>query len=245
MAPLLPTPRTEAQFRVAAYGTHALWFALLVAVGMVVASRWRMPRASLVGALALALALAVVGIAADLDLLADVAKAWVGALAGVAFARVVERPWWLLPIALCVPIADAWSVYSSRGVTRAVLERAQEEPRWIEWPTVATPIAGLPYESFGRLGIVDVLFAALFLGAAARWGLGLRRLAVSLVAGLLATSLVVLEVDDVAIPALPLVCLAFLVACLPGLVRDVRAARRGEGPREVVSFPDGPDPADA
>lgn len=218
-----------------------MWFALLVTAGLVVARRWYVPGRLLAVAFVVALVLAVLGIAVDLEVLADVSKAWFGAIAGVAFARIIERPWWLLPIALCVPIADAWSVYSSFGVTHAVLERAQEEPRWIEWPTVATPIAGLPYESFGRLGIVDVLFAALFLGSAVRWRLGTYRLAVALVVGLLATSVVVLEVEDVAIPALPLICLGFLAACVPALVRDVRAAIRGEPATEFIPFPDRQD----
>lgn len=238
VARLLPLPETVQQFRIAAYGTHLIWFGLLVAAGFVVARSWNVPRASIATATLVSLVLAVLGIATGLDALADVAKAWFGALAGVAFARIVERPWWLLPIAVCVPLADAWSVYSSIGVTHAVLERAREEPRWIEWPTIATPIAGLPYESFGRLGIVDVLFASLFLGAAVRWRLGVRRVAAALVLGLLSTSVLVLEVDEVAVPALPLLCLAFLVACAPALLRDLRAASRGEDPTRFVSSSD-------
>ena len=85
----------------------------------------------------------------------------------------------------------------------------------------------MPYEAFGRLGIVDVLFCALFLGAAIRWSLGIRRAAVALVLGLVATSVIVVEGVDVAIPALPLLCIAYLLACGPALVRDARAAARG------------------
>jgi hypothetical protein len=225
-APLLPTPIGPTAFRVAAYATHALWFTMLVAFATAIASCWNAPLRRLVLALFLSLAAAVACIALDVDVASDIAKAAFGAVAGTLFVHAIERPWWLLPIAVCVPLADAWSVYSSRGVTNAIIERAQEEPRWIEWPTIASPIAGFPYELYGRLGIVDVLFTALFLGSAIRFELGVRRVAVALVLGLLATSMFVFEAVDIAVPALPMLCLAFLLAAGPALVRDLRAAAR-------------------
>jgi hypothetical protein len=226
VAPLLPTPIGPTTFRLAAYATHAVWFAMLIAFATAVASCWNAPMRRLVLALVLSLAAAVACIALDVDVASDVAKASFGAVAGTIFVRAIERPWWLLPIAVCVPLADAWSVYSSRGVTNAIVERAQEEPRWIEWPTIASPIAGFPYELFGRLGTVDVLFSALFLASAFRFELGVRRVAVALVLGLLATSVFVFEAVDIAVPALPMLCLAFLLAAGPALVRDLRAELR-------------------
>ena len=219
LVPLLPEPGSPTTFRIAAYASHAGWYVLLVFTALVVSGCWHASVRWLLGLTALSLNVL------DVDVASDLVKVLFGAIAGTAFVRAIDRPWWLLPICLTVPIADAWSVFSDRGVTNAVVERAAEEPRWIDWPTIATPIAGLPYELFGRLGIVDVLFAALFLGAAVRWKLGRARAAVALVVGLLATSVLVIEGADVAIPALPLLCLAFVVACGPALVRDARAAR--------------------
>jgi hypothetical protein len=234
--PLLPAPGTPTEFRVAAYATQAAWYAVVVALTAAIASRWHVRRAVLASAIVGTFAIAMTCNVLDLSIPADLAKVWFGALAGAAFVRVVERPWWLMPIALCVPIADAWSVFSSRGVTNAVVERAQEEPRWIEWPTIATPIAGLDYEYFGRLGTVDILFAGLFLAAGWRWRLHVRRIAACLVAALVATSVLVLEVDGLAVPALPMVCLGFLVAAGPALVRDARASLRSvddDAPRDT------------
>ena len=228
--PLLLSPTTDTQLRIAVYASHAAWFSTMVAFVAVVAGAWAAPlRLLLAGIVALLILVMVLNVL-DVDVASDVAKVAFGAAAGTAFVRALERPWWLLPICLLVPLADAWSVFSSRGVTHAVVERSREEPRWLEWPTIATPIAGVPYEAFGRLGIVDVLFLAVFLGAAIRWSLGVRRAQVALVLGLLATSVIVVEGVDVAIPPLPLLCIAFLLACGPALLRDARqslAAQRG------------------
>ncbi len=48
--------------------------------------------------------------------------------------------------------------------------------------------------------------------------------AIALVLGLLATSVLVVEGARIAIPALPLICVAFLLACAPGLLADARDA---------------------
>ncbi len=224
--PHLPTPETEDQLRLAIYGSHVAWFTTVVVFTATVATAWAAPLRRLLGAIAALFLLVVALNALDIDVASDVAKVAFGAAAGTAFVRAIERPWWLLPICVLVPLADAWSVFSSRGITHAVVDRAQDEPRWLEWPTIATPIAGVPYESFGRLGIVDVLFCAVFLGAAIRWKLGLRRAVVALVVGLLATSVLVVEGVDIAIPALPMLCIAFLIACAPGLYRDALLASR-------------------
>ncbi len=224
--PHLPTPETNTDIRLAVYASHAIWFACVVAFAIVIARAWAAPvRRLLVGVVALFGLVAVLNVL-DVDVASDVAKVAFGVLAGTAFVRAIERPWWLLPICVLVPLADAWSVFSSRGVTHAVVEAAREEPRWLDWPTIATPIAGVPYDAFGRLGIVDVLFLALFVGAALHWSLGIRRAAPALALGLLATSVIVVEGVDVAIPALPLLCIAFLIACGPALVRDARDAMR-------------------
>jgi hypothetical protein len=223
--PLLPGPVSDTDVRLAVYSSHAAWFSGIVAFAILIGGTWAAPaRSLLIGVVAL-LALVIVLNVADIDVASDIAKIAFGALAGIAFVRAIERPWWLLPICLLVPLADAWSVFSSRGVTHAVVEASRTEPRWLDWPTIATPIAGVPYEAFGRIGIVDVLFLALFIGATIRWSLGIRRAAPALTLGLLATSVIVVEGVDVAIPALPLLCIAFLLACGPALLRDAHAAR--------------------
>lgn len=227
LMPHLPAPTSDAEIRLNVYAAHVVWFSLIVAFTSAIAHMWHHPLGYLLLTTVMFFALVMIFNLQDADGLSDVAKITFGALAGTAFVRAIERPWWLLPICLLVPVADAWSVFSSHGVTNAVVERSREEPRWLDWPTIATPIAGVPYDAFGRLGIVDVLFIAVFLGAAIRWKLGVRRAAPALVVGLLATSVIVVEGVGVAIPALPLLCVAFLLACGPALIQDARAAQRG------------------
>lgn len=223
LAPLLPAPHSLTSFRIAAYASTAVFFALVLvalvhAVALVRTSGRRIALLALgLAALVMALNLLAVPVASDL------AKLAFGAVAGAGVVRVVERPWWLLPVAVCVPIADAWSVFSQRGVTHHVVARAKEDPAWLDWPSVAVPIAGLDYGDFGRIGITDLVFVALFVAAAARWGLGVRRTATALAVGFVATEVWAVEGSGTAIPALPLLCLAFLAVTVPALVRDLRA----------------------
>lgn len=232
VAPLLPQPTTLGAYRVAAYGSAAVFFALLgvVALGAIhelLRLRTRTLVLGAVGAFVAVMALNVL----DVEVASDAAKVVFALAAGTAVVRVIERPWWLVPVALCVPIADIWSVFSDKGVTKAVVNKAAEEPRWIDWPTIATPVAGYDYDAFGRLGIVDVFFLTIFLAAAVHWSLGARRLAVALPLTFVCTIVVVNEWIDTAVPALPLLCLAFLVLAWPGLWRDLRAEWTGNRER--------------
>lgn len=222
VAPLVPEPESLASFRVQAYGSHVVWYLAVLVLALQVTHVWAVQLRVLLGTILGLFLLVMVLNVTDVPVASDVAKVLFGAVVGTAFVRALDHAWWLGPISICVPIADAWSVFSDRGVTNAVVERAQEDPTWIEWPTIATPIAGFPYEEFGRIGIVDVLFASLYLAAAVRWGMGTWRGVVALALGLVATSVLVLEGTDVAIPALPLLCLAFLVAYAAPLWRDAR-----------------------
>ncbi len=226
LAPLAPLPKTWGQYQVAAIASTAAWFAILVVLAATITQWWNVPRRGMAASIVAAFVVAMACNLLDAMIAADIAKAWFGALAGAAFVRVIERPWWLLPICVLVPLADAWSVFSSRGVTHAVIERAAEQPRWIQWPTIGTPIIGLPYEASGRIGTVDVLFIALFLAGARRWRLGMRRTMVAAWAGMVATNVLVLRVEDLALPALPMLCVAFLAVQAPALVRDLRDALR-------------------
>jgi hypothetical protein len=223
---MAPRPGSVTTFRVAAYGTQGAYYLVVAGLVACVVGWWNAPLRWLLGAAATLFVLLMVLNVLEVPVASDLAKVGFAAAAGAAFVRAVERPWWLLPIAVCVPVADAWSVFSSRGVTHAVIHRAAHRPSWITWPTIATPIAGFPYRAFGRIGIVDVLFAALFLGVASRWRLGVRRGVVALAAGFLATTVLVFEGAVSAVPALPLLCLAVLLAYAVPLARDAAAAWR-------------------
>jgi hypothetical protein len=107
-------------------------------------------------------------------------------------------------IALIVIAIDIYSVFS--GPTKAVLTR---RPEWLGYLTIAFSWMGYAYsEAYSALGISDVIFYALFLGAAAAFGLRLRWTAVAMAASFLATVTAALYWR--ALPALPLLSLAFL-----------------------------------
>jgi hypothetical protein len=225
LAPLVPAPSTLNEFRAAAYGGATLFFVMTGGVFLVAASQLgtRSARVLALGTallLMLVMALNIGGV----DVASDAAKLVFAVLLGCLVVRAIERPWWLLPVAVCVPLADAWSVFSSRGVTHAVVDKAVREPRWIDWPTVAIPLPGFDYEAFGRMGVTDFFFLALFIAAAVRWRMGARRFAIALPLSLIASIVIVNERwIDTAIPALPLLCLAFVVLAAPALWRDLRA----------------------
>lgn len=224
LAQAVPAPEDFAGFRIRAYSAHAAYYLVLVLLVAELVRLWPISIRRLLVAMAAAFLGVVALNLAQVPVVSDLAKILFGALAGTAFVRTIERLWWLAPIGLLVPLADAWSVYSERGVTRAVIDRGQGEPAWITWPTIAVPVPGYPYEQFGQLGIVDVLFIALFLGAATRWQLGVRRGIAAMWVALMATSVLLFEAVDVAVPALPLLCIAFLVAYAPAIWRDARSA---------------------
>ena len=129
-------------------------------------------------------------------------KAMFGAAAGYGLARFLFAPVIVYALAVGVAIGDAVSV--STGPTRYVLD---EQPRLVEFVALYLPEWGGPDGSY--LGTSDLLFLALYLYCAWRFGLRRRVTAVAL-AGSLVASLAIAVWTDVAVPALPLLSLALL-----------------------------------
>ncbi|HXG76182.1 MAG TPA: hypothetical protein VNJ53_06400 [Gaiellaceae bacterium] len=175
---------------------------------------------------AVPLALAAVAFElADYDGGFNVAKLLVYALLGLAFLGVFELLWWVTLIAVLVPWVDAWSVAS--GPTRHVID---ERPGLLERLAVASPFPGENAAIF--LGPPDLLFFALFLGAAARFGLRVGWTFAGM-AGLLSATFALVVFGDVSgLPALPAVCLGFLLPNADLLWRDARVAFRARRTRE-------------
>ena len=91
--------------------------------------------------------------------------------------------------------------------------------------TIAATWAGYSYaEAYTGLGVSDVLFFALYLGAARRFRLRMGWSAVAMVGSFLAT--IALAMWWTALPALPLLSVAFLAVNADLLIGGVR---RGEG----------------
>jgi hypothetical protein len=164
---------------------------------------------------ALAIVLALVGV----DAAANIAKLACYALAGFAFLSLFEELWWITLVAVLVPWVDVWSV--AAGPTEYVVE---ERPGLFENVAIAFPSPGEAV--IVNIGPPDILFFALFLAAAARFDLRVAGTWVGMTACLAVTLALVWWWDDVAgLPALPAVCLGFLVPNGDLLWQDLRRLR--------------------
>lgn len=160
----------------------------------------RLPHA-VVGLAALAASLEVAGaeIAANSVKLAAV----IGA--GWFFLRFFEEVTWVVLVAVLIIPVDIFSV--ARGPTKTILE---EKPEVFDHLSIGFPVPGA--SGAAQLGLPDVLFFALFLGAARRFGLrtGLTWALCTLSFG--ATLAITAGTDVSGLPALPLLSLAFVAA---------------------------------
>ncbi len=173
-----------------------------------------------VGAGVLAVALSLL----DLEAAANIAKLACYALAGFTFLSLFEELWWLTLVAVLVPWVDIWSV--AAGPTEYVVE---ERPGLFEGVAIAFPSPG--EGAVVNIGPPDILFFALFLAAAARFGLRVPATWIGMTACLGVTLALVWWWDDVAgLPALPAVCLGFLAPNADLLWRDVRRSRAATPP---------------
>ena len=172
------------------------------------------------------LALLVGGLAALLDLagfegLFNVAKILAFTLAGFAFVQMLDALAWVVLVAAAIPWVDIASVY--RGPTKAVVE---EQPGLFERISVAFAVPG--EDDAARLGPPDVIFFALFLAAAARFGLRVRATWVGMTAALSATLVATYVFDLRGLPALPALSLGFLVPNADLVWRTSRGGGRGQ-----------------
>jgi hypothetical protein len=187
-----------------------LWLALPLA---------RVPVRRLLGAAILAAALSVALTTLSAESVANIAKLATYALLGFVFVQLFEELWWITLVAALVPWVDIWSVVA--GPTEYVID---EQPGVFERISVALPSLGDAPSV--NVGPPDVLFFALFLAAATRFGLRVGWTWVGMTVALATTLVLVWSWDDVAgLPALPAICLGFLAPNADLLLRDARDAR--------------------
>jgi hypothetical protein len=213
------------------YGTHEWWFdlslwwavawlsfLLIPAVfGLVylVLPLWRSPALWLFCA-ALGFGALAVGLqAAGAGPVANFAKLAAMTAIGWCFLRFFEELSWVVLVAVIVPWVDSYSVW--RGPTKTIVS---EKPEVFSALSFTFPVPG--QEGGAKLGLPDLLFFALFLGASARFGLRPFWTWLCLTASLGGTIALatVFEVDG--LPALPLLCLGFLVPNADLVWRAVR-----------------------
>ena len=190
--------------------TATIWLALPLAR---VRNVWCLGAAALAGVAWASLYFAGFGI------LANTSKLFCFVLVGFWFLSLFEDLWWLALVAFLVPWVDIWSV--SAGPTRYVTE---EQPGFFENISVALHVPG--ETATANIGPPDIVFFALFLAAAQRFRvrIGLTWVAMT---GFLSLTLVLVWIWDTSgLPALPAVCLGFLLPNLDLLLRNAREALR-------------------
>lgn len=166
-----------------------------------------------------AVALAVLAVAlqlAGLDSAADFAKLFAVSFLAWWFLTVFEEVSWVVIVACVIPWVDAYSVW--RGPTKHIVEH---ERGLFDNLSIAFPTMGQTTAS--HLGLPDVLFFALFLGAAVRFGLrvGWTWLGMALSFGVTVACAVWWNLDG--LPALPALSLGFLVPNADLLWRALRS----------------------
>ena len=155
----------------------------------------------------------------DLDSGANVAKLAFYATVGFWFLTLFEELWWISLVAVLVPWVDIWSV--AAGPTEYVVE---QQPGLFERISVAFPNPG--ETATVNIGPPDILFFALFLAAADRFALRVAWTWIGMTGFLAGTLMLVWSWDGIAgLPALPAVCLGFLLANVDLLWRNVRGVR--------------------
>ncbi len=156
---------------------------------------------------------------ADIDVFANFARLAAATLIGWWFLGWFEDVSWAVLIAVVIPFADALSVW--RGPTKQIVSK---HAHVFDILSFAFPVPG--EHSAANLGIPDLLFFALFLGAAARFSLRVLPTFIGLVTGLGLTIAATVEFNVSGLPALPGIALGFLVPNADLLVADLRELRR-------------------
>jgi hypothetical protein len=171
------------------------------------------------GAVAVALAALAVALSlAGLDIAANLAKLAAATAVGWWFLTFFEAATWVLVVALLIVPVDLLSV--ARGPTREITEN---QPQVFDAFSIFLRIPG--ERSAAQLGLPDVLFFALFLGAAARFALrpSWTWLAMTLSFG--GTLALAVALDQAGVAALPLLSAAFLLVNADRLWASFRAKR--------------------
>jgi hypothetical protein len=178
---------------------------------------------ALAGAVVAFVVIAVAFEALGLDVAANFVKFAAVSAAGWWFLAFFEQVSWVLLVALLIVPVDIYSVF--RGPTKVIVE---QQPRVFDALSIAFPLPG--EHNSAQLGLPDVLFFALFLGAAVRFLLrpNLTWVAMTLSFGL--TLVLAVGADIAGLPALPLLSAAFLLVNGDIIWRRMRAQRREKTP---------------
>ena len=167
-------------------------------------------------------ALAVVLELLGLDVAANFAKFGAVTAAGWWFLTFFEAVSWVVLVALLIVPIDTYSVF--QGPTKVIVE---EQPQVFDALSIAFPLPG--EHNSAQLGLPDVLFFALFLGATVRFRLrpALTWLAMALSFG--ATLAIAVGAEVAGLPALPLLSAAFVLVNADLVWRSLRPGHADGG----------------
>jgi hypothetical protein len=140
----------------------------------------------------------------DVEVFANFARLGACTLIGWWFLGYFETVSWVVLVAAIIPWVDAYSVW--RGPTKQIVEHHANVFGVLSF---AFPVPG--EHAAANLGVPDLLFFALFLAAAARFGLRVYWTWVTLVAALGLTIAATVWWDLSGLPALPGIALGFLL----------------------------------
>jgi hypothetical protein len=185
--------------------------------------RAMLPAGLVLGGLAVLLHLA------ELDVLNNVAKLFALVCLGFWFLSWFENVMWAALIAVLIPWVDAISVW--RGPTEYVVE---QQPHVFDTVSIAFRVPG--EDGTANLGPPDILFFSLFLAAADRFALRVAWTWLAMTALLGATLILTATTDVSGLPALPAICLGFLLPNADILWTALR--RRGRAPGRIYGRTD-------
>jgi hypothetical protein len=148
--------------------------------------------------------------------LANFAKLAAVTLLAFWFLSYFETAAWVTIVALIIPWVDAVSVW--RGPTKHIVT---EKPELFTTFSFAFPLPG--EQNTAQLGLPDLMFFALFLGACDRWGLRTKLTWAAMALSFGATLALTVAFDLRGLPALPLLALGFLMPNADLLWRGLRA----------------------
>ena len=151
----------------------------------------------------------------DNDLWSNFARLAAAALVGWVFLRVFESVSWVALVAAIIPFVDSVSVW--RGPTKTITTK---HPEVFDVLSFAFPVPG--EHSAAQLGMPDVLFFALFLGASVLFELRVGWTFVGMVVGLGLTFAATTQFQTLGLPALPGIAFGFLVPNADLLWRAIR-----------------------
>jgi hypothetical protein len=165
--------------------------------------------------------LAIVLSEADLPVLSNFCKLAGVTLLGWWFLGFFEEVSWVVLVALLIPWVDAYSVW--RGPTKQITEEHENV-----FGALSISIV-VPGGGSARLGLPDVFFFAVFLGASVRFGLRPAWTWLGMTVGLGLTMILATWWDVSGLPALPGIALGFLLPNADLLWRGVRRRSPTEG----------------